>query len=49
MEYNVYKGEYPFDEHIGVVVAENAEEALAIALHKYGNHPVVSPRPQLNS
>jgi hypothetical protein len=41
--FNVFNGEYPFDQHLGCVSAETAEEALVIALKQYGNHCVVEP------
>jgi len=43
MKFIVYSGEYPFDMVIGSVVADTAEEALALALKEYGNHCVVGP------
>lgn len=47
MEFNVYNGEYPFDQLLGVVAADTAEEALQLALQAYGKlhpHCVVGPR-----
>ena len=47
--YNVYRGEYPFDELIGQVVApaDNPDAALQQALDVFtyvDPHPVVEPR-----
>lgn len=43
MEFIVYNGEYPFNQQLGVVYAETAEEALTKALNEHGNHCVIGP------
>jgi hypothetical protein len=46
MKFNVFNGEYPFDQLLGQVEAETDEEALALAVKQYGKqhpHPVVEP------
>ena len=52
MRFNVYNGEYPFDQLIGQVEAETEDAALKAAIRTYGNeypHPVVSPAASTDS
>ena len=44
--YNIYRGEYPFDELLGQTQAETAEQALQQAIKQLNGvdlHPVVEP------
>lgn len=49
IEYNVYRGVYPFDELLGSFTATNdadPEVLMTLALHYFGyqdTHPVVAP------
>lgn len=48
IEYNVYRGVYPFDELLGSVIAaaDRPDNALHLAIAKYHHqdiHPVVAP------
>lgn len=44
--YTVFSGEYPFDNYLGVVEAEDELQALEKALNKFGNHCVVELCPK---
>lgn len=43
MLFNVFKGEYPFNEILGTVEAEDELVAFDIAQTIYGGHPAVQP------
>ena len=43
MKFNIFKGQYPFNEKLGTTEADNAEVALSYALAIYGEHCVVQP------
>jgi len=43
MQFNIFKGQYPFNEKLGTTEADNAEVALSYALAIYGEHCVVQP------
>jgi len=49
MEYLVLNGEYPFDMVLGMVQADDGEQALSIAKKEHGGHPVVECLGELKS